>query len=60
MRWTSRPAPATPTLADLGWDPGWAAAFLPFDAAGWRPARVVAAHRDAWVARAPRPATATP
>jgi len=36
-------------LADLGWDPGWAAAFLPFDAAGWRPARVVAAHRDAWV-----------
>jgi ribosome biogenesis GTPase len=36
-------------LADLGWDPGWAAAFLPFDAAGLRPARVVAAHRDAWV-----------
>ena len=35
-------------LAALGWDPGWATAFLPFDAAGWRPARVVAAHRDAW------------
>ena len=34
---------------DLGWDPGWATAFLPFDAAGWQPARVVAAHRDAWV-----------
>jgi ribosome biogenesis GTPase len=41
---------ASPTpLADLGWDPGWAAAFLPHDAAGHRPARVVAAHRDAWV-----------
>jgi len=39
---------ATP-LAHLGWDPGWAAAFLPFEAAGWQPARVVAAHRDAWV-----------
>jgi ribosome biogenesis GTPase len=36
-------------LADLGWDPGWAAAFLPFDAAGSGPARVVAAHRDAWI-----------
>ncbi len=45
----SNPTPEPATLADLGWDPGWAAAFLPFDAAGWRPARVVAAHRDAWV-----------
>jgi ribosome biogenesis GTPase len=36
-------------LAELGWDPGWEAAFAPFHAAGWRPARVVAAHRDAWV-----------
>jgi ribosome biogenesis GTPase len=36
-------------LTDLGWDPGWAAAFLPHDAAGLRPARVVAAHRDSWV-----------
>ena len=36
-------------LTHLGWDQGWASAFLPFDAAGWRPARVVAAHRDAWV-----------
>jgi len=42
------PTPIAP-LATLGWDPGWAAAFLPFDAAGLRPARVVAAHRDAWV-----------
>jgi ribosome biogenesis GTPase / thiamine phosphate phosphatase len=41
------------TLADLGWDPGWAAAFLPFDAAGWRPARVVVAHRDRWVVTSP-------
>ena len=45
--------PVSPTLHDLGWDPGWAAAFLPFDAAGWRPARVVAAHRDAWVVATP-------
>ncbi|MEO5965463.1 MAG: ribosome small subunit-dependent GTPase A [Candidatus Limnocylindrales bacterium] len=42
-------SPASTSLADLGWDPGWAAAFLPFDAAGWQPARVIAAHRDAWV-----------
>ena len=49
---TTEPAPAGP-LADLGWDPGWAAAFLPFDAAGWQPARVVAAHRDAWVLATP-------
>ena len=40
-------------LADLGWDPGWAAAFLPFDAAGLRPARVAIAHRDAWVLARP-------
>ncbi len=39
----------SPALRELGWDPGWAAAFLPHGAAGWRPARVVAAHRDAWV-----------
>jgi len=36
-------------LEDLGWDPGWAAAFVPYDAPGWDPARVVAAHRDVWV-----------
>ncbi len=41
--------PSPTPLADLGWDPGWASAFLPFDAAGLRPARVVAAHRDSWV-----------
>lgn len=43
----------TPDLTGLGWDPGWAAAFLPFDAAGMRPARVVASHRDAWVLAQP-------
>lgn len=42
-----------PTLQSFGWDPGWASAFLPFDAAGWLPARVVAAHRDAWVIATP-------
>jgi ribosome biogenesis GTPase len=36
-------------LGHLGWDPGWASAFLPFHAAGRQPARVVAAHRDAWI-----------
>jgi ribosome biogenesis GTPase / thiamine phosphate phosphatase len=46
-----QPAPAG--LAELGWDPGWATAFLPYDAAGLRPARVVAAHRDAWVVAQP-------
>ncbi|HET7828039.1 MAG TPA: ribosome small subunit-dependent GTPase A [Candidatus Limnocylindrales bacterium] len=48
---TNIPAPAG--LAELGWDPGWATAFLPYDAAGLRPARVVAAHRDAWVVARP-------
>jgi ribosome biogenesis GTPase len=38
-----------PSLADLGWDPGWSAAFLPHEAAGYLPARVIAAHRDAWI-----------
>jgi len=37
------------TLSALGWDPGWSAAFLPHEAAGHLPGRVVAAHRDAWV-----------
>jgi ribosome biogenesis GTPase len=46
-------AAAASGLAELGWDPGWATAFLPYDAAGLRPARVVAAHRDAWVVARP-------
>jgi ribosome biogenesis GTPase len=47
-------APAAPfTLEDLGWDEAWAAAFMPFDAAGRWPARVSAAHRDAWVVALP-------
>ena len=41
------------TLADLGWDPGWAATFTPFAASGWLPARVMAAHRDAWTLGTP-------
>ena len=49
------------TLADLGWDPGWAAAFLPFDAAGLA-ARPGSWPRTAtrWVLAHRRPATATP
>lgn len=46
-------AVTTTPLADLGWDPGWAAAFLPFEAVGRRPARVIAAHREAWVLATP-------
>lgn len=45
--------PIRPTLAALGWDPGWSAAFLAHEAAGHRPARVIAAHRDAWVVATP-------
>ena len=42
-------AVTSPTLAGLGWDAGWAAAFAPFAATGRQPGRVVAAHRNAWV-----------
>jgi ribosome biogenesis GTPase len=38
-----------PLLLDLGWDPGWAAAFAPYAASGLEPARVIAAHRHAWI-----------
>ncbi|MCJ7709429.1 MAG: ribosome small subunit-dependent GTPase A [Chloroflexi bacterium] len=48
---TGGAAPATPT--ELGWDPGWAAAFAPFAATGRQPARVVAAHRAAWILATP-------
>jgi ribosome biogenesis GTPase len=44
---------ATTTLTDLGWDAGWATAFLPFETAGRVAARVVATHRDAWVLATP-------
>lgn len=40
-------------LIPLGWDPGWAAAFAPFDAPERWPARVTASHRDAWVVATP-------
>jgi ribosome biogenesis GTPase len=40
---------AATTLLDLGWDPGWDAAFVTHVADGLQPARVTAAHRDAWV-----------
>jgi ribosome biogenesis GTPase len=38
-------------IIGLGWDAGWASAFAPFAAAGpgRQPARVIAAHRDAWI-----------
>ncbi len=35
--------------AGLGWDNGWAAEFAPFAGGRRRPARVVAAHRGAWI-----------
>ena len=35
----------------LGWDAGWAEAFEPFAAAGLRPARVVAVHRETSIVR---------
>jgi len=38
-----------PALTSLGWDPGCEAAFGPFAATGRLPARVVVAHRDAWI-----------
>jgi len=40
---------STRALAALGWDPGWASAFLPHESAGLVAGRVAAAHRDAWV-----------
>jgi ribosome biogenesis GTPase len=51
---------STATLASLGWDAGWAAAFEPFAAEGRRPARVVAVHRETSIVRddaGDRPAT---
>jgi ribosome biogenesis GTPase len=39
------------SLEALGWDAGWAEAFVPFAARGHRPARVVAVHRDTSVVR---------
>ena len=38
-------------LSALGWDAGWAEAFAPHAAAGLRPARVVAVHRDTSIVR---------
>ena len=35
--------------AGLGWDDGWATGFAPFATGRRRPARVVAAHRGAWI-----------
>jgi ribosome biogenesis GTPase len=46
------PTPAE-GLTALGWDTAWASAFGPFDAAGWRPARVTASHRDRWTVALP-------
>jgi len=42
-----------PSLVELGWDPGWESAFRPHGGTGWAPARVLAAHRDAWVVAGP-------
>jgi len=38
-------------LETLGWDTGWAESFAPFAAAGHRPARVVAVHRETSIVR---------
>jgi ribosome biogenesis GTPase len=46
-------ASSSSALTAVGWDPSWAAAFAPFAATGWQPARVVAAHRAAWVLATP-------
>lgn len=35
----------------LGWDSGWAAAFVPFEGAGRRPARVLAVHKETAIVR---------
>ena len=45
------PLDSTDQPEGIGWDPEWAAAFAPFAAAGRRPARVVAVHKDTSVVR---------
>jgi len=40
-----------PAIDALGWDAGWAEAFTPHAAAGHRPARVVAVHRETSIVR---------
>ncbi len=45
---TDTPAPL-PVPAGLGWDANWAADFAPLADGRRRPARVVAAHRGAWI-----------
>ena len=42
---------STPQPEGLGWDAGWADAFAPYAAAGRRPARVVAVHKDTSIVR---------
>src|SRR6478735_9685562 len=41
----------TSSLVALGWDAAWAEAFEPHAAAGLRPARVVAVHRETTIVR---------
>lgn len=43
------PSVPSPAPAGLGWDDGWSAGFVPFTGGRRRPARVIAAHRDAWI-----------
>ncbi len=45
----SAASPSLPVPAGLGWDGDWAVAFGPFADGRRRPARVVAAHRGAWI-----------
>lgn len=43
---TTPTGPLDPTPTEFGWDAGWADAFAPFAAAGRRPARVLAVHKE--------------
>ncbi len=47
----SPPTGIATVMTDLGWDAGWDMAFEPYAAAGRRPARVVAVHKETAIVR---------